>query len=75
MLAWTLFVNPAPLSPSCILWLVIPLCFSVAIIHRTLRAEYLSGLWRRILRLTLQIVIGLGVLATVMWLALTFWPK
>ena len=75
MMAWTLFVNPAPLPPSLILWLVIPLCFSVAVIHRTLRAERLTGLWLRIFRLTVQIVIGLGALAAVMWLILTFWPS
>ena len=74
MLAWTLFVNPAPLPPASILWLVIPLCFSVAVVHRTLRAEYLSGLWSRVFRLTAQIVVGLGILAGIMWLILTFWP-
>jgi len=75
MLAWTLFVNPAPIPPAYILWLIIPLCFSVAIIHRTLRAEYLPGLWLRIVRLAIQIIVGLGALAVVMWLILTFWPS
>ena len=74
MMAWTLFVNPAPLPPSCMLWLVVPLCFSVAIIHRTLRSEDLTGLWLRVLRLTAQIVVGLGALAVIMWLILTAWP-
>ncbi len=74
MLAWSLFVNPAPLPTSTMLWLVIPLCFSVAVVHRTLRAEHLQGLWWRVAKLTIQIVVGLGILAAAMWLILTFWP-
>ena len=70
MLAWIPFHNPMNIPPSLILWLVIPLCFSVAVIHRALRVSDLGQLWKRIAILTVEIVLGLGALAVAAWLVL-----
>jgi len=73
MADWTPFVTPAPLPGRLVLWLAIPLCVSVAIIHRTCRSNTLPGLWRRVAWLTAQIVVGLAALAVVAWLVVVLW--
>lgn len=70
VLAWIPFTHPMDIPPGLILWLAIPLCFSVAVIHRTLRVSDLDQLPRRVAILTAEIVLGLGALALVAWLVL-----
>ena len=69
-----LFFNPMVLPADTILWLALPLCVSIAVIHRTLRAEHLKGLWKRIVGLSALMMGGLAVLAVALWLLLAHWP-
>ena len=69
-----LFVNPMNIPSGSILWLALPLCVSIAVIHRTLRARHLQGLWWRVAVLSAEMIVGLAVLAVVLWLALAHWP-
>ena len=69
-----LFVNPMVLPGHIILWLALPLCVSIAVVHRTLRAEHLQGLWRRVVGLSALMMGGLAVLAVALWLLLAHWP-
>jgi len=69
-----IFVHPMLLPGHVILWLALPLCVSIAIIHRTLRAEHLKGLWKRIVGLSVLMMVGLTVLAVALWLLLAHWP-
>ena len=75
MMAWTVFANPMPIPADKILWLAVPLCLTIAIIHRTMRARSLKNLAWRITVLTAQMVLGLTALAVVLWLILTYWPS
>ncbi|MHC4986640.1 MAG: hypothetical protein ACYTFO_10860 [Planctomycetota bacterium] len=70
----SLFVHPMVLSGEVILWLALPLCVSIAVIHRTMRAEHLRGLAWRIAGLSGLMMGGLAVLAAVLWLLLAHWP-
>ncbi|MHC4562511.1 MAG: hypothetical protein ACYS8X_07025 [Planctomycetota bacterium] len=73
MTEWTLFVNPMDLPSGRILWLCLPLCLAVAVIHRTLRNRTLTRLWRSIGFLMLEILLALGVLTALLWLILICW--
>ena len=71
----TLFVNPIHLSPTSQLWLILPLFVTVAIIHKTMRTGNIRRLWRDVLVLVAYMAAGTVVLATVLWLVMTYWPN
>ena len=75
MTAATLFVNPIYLSPTNQLWLMLPLLVTVAVIHKTMRTADIRRLLREVLVLVAYMAAGTVVLAVVLWLVMTHWPK
>ena len=75
MTAATLFVNPIHLSPTNQLWLMLPLLVTVAVIHKTMRTADIRRLLREVLVLVAYMVAGTVVLAVVLWLVMTYWPR
>ena len=70
-----LFVKPMLLHFYSLLWPLMPLCISVAIIYKTVRIEKLSlRLASEIVRLTVYMAGGLACLGTVLWLITEYWP-
>ena len=68
MIAWSLFSNPMLLAADgWTLWLVIPLCVSVAIIYKTIRTNHLRGLPLEILALIGYMIVGLIALGVALW--------
>jgi hypothetical protein len=63
----TLFVNPITLSNQAVLWLILPLCLSVAIIYKTIRTRNLRRLPLEIASLMAYMVGGLVLLGAVLW--------
>lgn len=49
----TLFYNPLHISHGVVLWLIIPLCLSVAVIYKTVRTDNLR-------RLPMEILVLMG---------------
>ena len=74
MIAWTLFYNPMILSFNRLLWLLIPLCASVAIVYKTVRIRRLDNLHIQIISLLLYMLVGLVLLGTGLWLLHEYWP-
>ena len=75
MIAWTLFYNPMSLNPgNGILWLLLPLCASVAIIYKTIRTTNLKRLPLEILALMGYMVVGLAALGFGLWMIHSFFP-
>jgi len=74
MILATIFQHPVVLPYSSLLWLLLPLCFGVAVIYKTIRIDDLRYLPRAILILSLQILFGLAVLGTGLWLIQSYWP-
>ena len=68
MIPWTLFYHPVDLAANgWTLWLVIPLCFSVAAIYKTLRAPLLRRIPLEVASLMGYILAGLVALALALW--------
>lgn len=63
-----LFVNPMVLPFHSLLWLLMPLCVSVAVVYKAIRTEDLRRLPREILVLLAYMLVGLLVLAGALWL-------
>lgn len=75
MIAWTLFVNPIALNADgWTLWLILPLCASVAITYKTIRTESLRRLPLEVIALMCYMMFGLIALGGVLWTLHTFWP-
>ena len=66
-----LFVNPILMGPGS-LWLVLPLCAVGAIVYKTVRVDRLRRLPMQILRLWIDIALGLAVLGVAFWLLLEY---
>lgn len=65
----TLFTNPIILNGGdWTLWLVLPLCCSVAVVYKTIRTESLRRLPVEILVLIAYMTVGLATLAGGLWL-------
>lgn len=68
MIAWALFYNPMPLEANgWTLWLVLPICASVAIIYKTVRLNTLKRLPQEIIYLIIYMTLGLIVLGGGLW--------
>ncbi len=68
MTGWTLFYNPMPLqADGWTLWLLLPLCLSVAIIYKAVRIQNLHRFPREVLALMGFMIAGLIALGTVLW--------
>ena len=69
MIGWIPFYNPISLAADAwTLWLVVPLCASVAIIYKTLRTYNLSRLPLEILGLMGYMIGGLIAMGFVLWI-------
>lgn len=69
MMAWTLFVNPLPVSAAnWSLWLLLPLLASVAIVYKTIRATDLRRLPLDVVLLVGYMIAGLVGLGAAIWL-------
>jgi hypothetical protein len=74
VIAWMLFHNPMTLHFESLLWLLLPLCASVAVVYRTVRIDDLRRLPRSIVELILYMVGGLVALGAALWLVHEYWP-
>ena len=72
---WKLFVNPMPLHSDMVLWLLLPLCVSVAVVYKTVRTQDIRRLWHEILFLVIYMVAGLSALGLALWVIHTYWPS
>lgn len=68
MTGWTLFHNPMPLqADGWTLWLLLPLCLSVAIIYKAVRIQNLRRFPWEVLALMGYMIVGLIGLGVVLW--------
>jgi hypothetical protein len=68
----TLFVNPILIPQTAVLWMILPMCLSVAIVYKTVRTGDLRKLPREIAGLMVYMTGGLVLLGLVLWLVQTF---
>ncbi len=73
MIIATLFRNPMLVSTDALLWLLIPLCASVAIIYKTIRTENIRRLPLEILVLFVFMIAGLVALGAGLWAVQVLW--
>ena len=74
MMAWTIFTHPMFIGFHQQIWLLLPICVSVAIVYKTIRTEDLRRLPRQIGVAFAQMVGGLIALSVVLWALQEFWP-
>ena len=74
MILATIFTHPVVLPYHSLLWLLLPLCFGVAIIYKTIRIDDLRHLPKNILALSAYMLFGLAALGTGLWLIQSYWP-
>ncbi len=67
----SLFVNPVEMGANA-LWLVLPLAGVGAVVYKTVRVERLRELPLQILRLLIDILVGLAVLGAAFYLLLEY---
>ena len=72
MTAWILFYNPILVPQTVALWLILPMCLSVAIVYKTVRTHNLRKLPIEIAGLMVYMVGGLVLLGLVLWLVMKF---
>ena len=76
MMAWTIFLNPIPhLSQAAALWLVLPLCASVAVVYKAIRVPNLRDLPREVAGLILYMAVGLAVGGAALWAIHRYWIR
>ena len=69
-----LFVHPQVLPFDMILWLVLPLCASVAVIYKTIRVHDLRQLPVQAGFLIILMLAGLLTLGAGLWAIHEYWP-
>jgi hypothetical protein len=75
MIPATIFQNPMTLSSGpTLLWLLLPLCASVAIVYKTLRTHRLARLWLQVIALIAYMVAGLTAMGVGLWAIQAYWP-
>ncbi len=70
-----LFYYPMQLPQNLVLWMVLPLCLSVAIVYKTIRVGEIRRMPREALGLFLYIVVGLTILGGALYLVLEYLGK
>jgi len=70
----SLFYHPITLPAKAVLWLVIPLCLSVAVVYKTVRTDNLRKLPMQIFVLAAYVLFGLTVLGVCLYLVQEYWP-
>ena len=74
MILAAIFTHPVVLPYNSLLWLLLPLCFGVAVIYKTIRIDDLRRLPKDILALSAYMLFGLAALGTGLCLILSYWP-
>ena len=74
MIAWTLFYHTVALPWHGQLWLIVPLCASVAIVYKTVRTPDLRRLPQEVLGVLAYVLFGLALLGLTIWAVHEFWP-
>ena len=67
MIAWTMFYNPLIIPQNLALWLLPPLCLSVAVAYKTIRTKNLRRLPAEIAILMAYMISGLVLLGGILW--------
>ncbi len=68
MIGWTLFYNPMPLqADGWTLWLLLPLCLSVAAVSLAVRIKSLHRFPQEVLALVGFMIAGTFALGSVLW--------
>ncbi len=74
MILGTIFIHPVVLPYHSLLWLLLPLCFGVAVIYKTIRIGDLRRLPKEILALSAYMLFGLAALGAGLCLIMSYWP-
>jgi hypothetical protein len=74
MIAWTLFYHPMTLSSDTVMWLVLPLALTVAVVYKAIRVRRIRELPVAVAVLMVQMIAGLVALGAVLWAIATYWP-
>ncbi len=74
MIQAAVFYNPTVLSSDSLLWLLVPICASVAIVYKTLRTANLRRLPLQIAWLMTYMLVGLAALGAGLWAIHEYWP-
>ena len=75
MTAWTLFYHPMPLeADGWTLWLLLPLCVSVAIVYKVVRIQNVRRLPLEVLALMGYMAAGLTALGAALWVVQAYFP-
>jgi len=69
-----LFVHPMIIPFNTILWLILPLCVSVAVVYKTIRVRRLRQLPLEAGVLVVYMIGGLLVLGASLWVIHEYWP-
>ena len=69
-----LFQHPMTLSTSLAFWLLLPLCVTVAVVYKALRAPHVSQVPRQSAVLMGLLLAGLATLAAALWAVARWWP-
>ena len=69
-----LFTHPLPIGYGLQLWLVAPLCLSVALVYKAVRANDMRRFPLQVVLLVLYMLGGLAVLAAGLWAIGAYWP-
>ena len=72
MIAWTIFYHPVSLGSDGLLWLVLPLCLSVAVIYKTVRTGELRRLPVEIVACLAYMAAGMVLLGAALWVVQRF---
>ena len=67
-MAWTMFLNPMTIPAAAVLWMILPLCLTVAIVYKTIRTDDLAKLPRQVAGLMAYMAGGLALLGAALWL-------
>ena len=74
MMGWALFYNPMNLTFHGLLYLLVPLCLSVAVVYKTIRVKHLRRLPVAIAGLIGYMLVGLLALGAGLWAIQRYWP-
>ena len=69
-----LFTHPIILPFHTILWLVLPLCASVAVVYKTIRVNNIRRMPMEAGVLLVYMAVGLGALGVALWAVQAYWP-
>jgi hypothetical protein len=69
-----LFYNPIILPSSMVLYLLIPICASVALVYKAVRVIDIRHFWKEVALLMIYMIGGLTALGVGLWAIQEYWP-